>query len=303
MSRNALQRKDNNAVVAEALRDAATLLAQQNANQFRISAYRNAAKTIEDLPEDIAAVAARGADALDALPHVGKSIATAIMQLTTTGRWAQLERMRGMLDPEIAFQNIPGIGPTFARLIHEHLHIDTLEALEAAAHDGRLEAVPGIGERRSKIIRQSLANILARRSLLPPSGHKLAPPPVDIILDVDREYRDKANSGDLKFIAPRRFNPKGEAWLPILHTEREPWHFTVLFSNTARAHELGKTADWVIVFYSSDHQIEDQCTVVTETSGPLKGQRVVRGREQECLARLDFDKANTGNLRRVGPWR
>jgi putative hydrolase len=296
MSRSALQRKDNNAVVAEALRDAATLLAQQNANQFRISAYRNAAKTIEDLPEDIAEVAARGADALDALPHVGKSIATAIMQLTTTGRWAQLERMRGMLDPEIAFQNIPGIGPTFARLIHEHLHIDTLEALEAAAHDGRLDAVPGIGERRSKIIRQSLANILARRRLLPPSGHRLAPPPVEFILDVDHEYREKANSGDLKFIAPRRFNPKGEAWLPILHTERDHWHFTVLFSNTAKAHELGKTADWVIVFYSSDHQIEDQCTVVTETSGPLKGQRVVRGREQECLAQLDYNKASTGNL-------
>jgi putative hydrolase len=296
MSRNALQREDNNAVVADALRNAATLLAQQNANQFRITAYRNAAKTIEELPEDIAVIAARGADALDALPHVGKSIATAIMQLTTTGRWAQLERMRGMLDPEIAFQNIPGIGPAFARLIHEHLHIDTLEALEAAAHDGRLDAVPGIGERRSKIIRQSLANILARRRLLPPNGHRLAPPPVEIILDVDREYREKANSGDLKFIAPRRFNPKGEAWLPILHTEREPWHFTVLFSNTAKAHELGKTADWVIVFYSSDHQIEDQCTVVTETSGPLKGQRVVRGREQECLARTDYDKANTGNL-------
>ncbi len=297
MSRNALQREDNNAVVADALRNAATLLAQQNANQFRIMTYSNAAKTIEELPEDIAVIAARGADALDALPHVGKSIATAIMQLTTTGRWAQLERMRGMLDPEIAFQNIPGIGPAFARLIHEHLHIDTLEALEAAAHDGRLDAVPGIGERRSKIIRQSLASVLARRRLLPPSGHKLEPPPVEIVLDVDREYREKANSGDLKFIAPRRFNPKGEAWLPILHTEREPWHFTVLFSNTAKAHELGKTADWVIVFYSSDHQIEDQLTVVTETSGPLKGQRVVRGREQECLARTDYDNANTGNLR------
>lgn len=268
-------------MVAEALRDAATLLAQQNANQFRISAYRNAAKTIEDLPEDIAGVAARGSDALDALPHVGKSIATAITQLTTTGRWAQLERMRGMLDPEIAFQNIPGIGPTFARLIHEQLHTDTLEALEAAAHDGRLDAIPGIGERRSKIIRQSLASILARGRPMPASGQKIAPPPVGTILDVDREYREKAKSGDLKFIAPKRFNPKGEAWLPILHTERGPWHFTVLFSNTAKAHELGKTADWVIVFCSSDHKAEDQYTVVTETNGPLKGQRVVRGGEQE----------------------
>ena len=284
MSGKALQRKDNNTVVVEALRDAATLLAQQNANQFRILAYRNAAKTIEELPEDIAKIAARGTDALDALLHVGKSIAAAITQLTTTGRWAQLERMRGMLDPEIAFQNIPSIGPTFARLIHEHLHIDTLEALEAAAHDGRLDAVPGIGERRSKVIRQSLASILDRRRPLPSSGQKIARPPVEIILDVDREYREKAESGGLKLIAPKRFNPKGDAWLPILHTERGPWHFTVLFSNTARAHELGKTADWVIVFYSSDHQTEDQCTVVTETSGLLKGRRVVRGREQEAIS-------------------
>ena len=80
-----------------------------------------------------------------------------------------------------------------------------------------------------------------------------------MILDVDREYRERASAGDLKLIAPKRFNPKGEAWLPILHTERGPWHFTAApYSNTARAHELGKTADWVIVFYASDHQNEDQ---------------------------------------------
>ena len=75
--------KANNKVVAEALRDAAALFAQQDANQFRVSAYRNAAKTIEELPEDVADVAARGPDALDALPHIGKSIATAIIQLTS----------------------------------------------------------------------------------------------------------------------------------------------------------------------------------------------------------------------------
>jgi len=294
------QMKANNKVVAEALRDAAALFAQQDANQFRISAYRNAAKTIEELPEDVADVAARGPDALDALPHIGKSIAGAIVQLTTTGRWPQLERMRGRLDPEVSFQNIPGIGPIFARLIHEHLHIDTLEALEAAAHDGRLDTVPGIGERRGKIIRQSLASMLARKGPLVSGVQKLPPPPVEMILDVDKEYRDRAIAGELKLIAPKRFNPKGEAWLPILHTERGPWHFTVLFSNTAKAHELGKTADWVIVFYSSDHQIEDQYTVVTETNGPLKGQRAVRGREQECLGRLDHNRPNTERLQRGG---
>ena len=55
----------------------------------------------------------------------------------------------------------------------------------------------------------------------------------------------------------------------------------MLFSNTARAHELGRTRDWVVIyFYDGDHH-EGQCTVVTETHGPLAGKRVVRGREAE----------------------
>ena len=77
---------------------------------------------------------------------------------------------------------------------------------------------------------------------------------------------------------------KGRAWLPVLHVEKEGWYFTALFSNTARAHELGKTRDWVVIYYERDGE-EDQCTVVTERSGALRGRRVVRGREDEC-ARL-----------------
>ena len=107
-------------------------------------------------------------------------------------------------------------------------------------------------------------------------------PPVDLLLDVDREYREKAKSGELRLIAPKKFNPEGKAWLPILHTERGPWHFTALFSNTPRAHDLKKTDDWVVIFCSAGHHAESQCTVVTETAGPQRGKRVVRGREREC---------------------
>ena len=76
-------------------------------------------------------------------------------------------------------------------------------------------------------------------------------------------------------------NPSGKRWLPVLHTERGAWHFTALFSNTARAHELGRTRDWVVVYFRADHEIEGQRTIVTEIQGPLAGQRVVRGRESE----------------------
>ena len=104
------------------------------------------------------------------------------------------------------------------------------------------------------------------------------------MLDVDAEYRREAAAGRLRKIAPRRFNPSGEAWLPVLHARRGIWDFTVLFSNTARAHDLGRVRDWVVIYYHTDNEPEGQCTVVTETRGPIEGQRVVRGREAECRA-------------------
>lgn len=105
-----------------------------------------------------------------------------------------------------------------------------------------------------------------------------------MLLDVDGQYRREASADRLPKIAPRRFNPQRLTWLPILHTDRADWHFTALYSNTAKAHELGKTHDWVVVyFYDSDHR-EGRQTIVTETRGPLEGRRVVRGREAECAA-------------------
>jgi len=106
-------------------------------------------------------------------------------------------------------------------------------------------------------------------------------PAVADLLAVDAEYLARAERGELPQIAPRRFNPEARAWLPVLHTERGGFHYTALFSNTARAHRLGKTHDWVVLFYARDEH-EDQCTVVTEHRGPLSGRRVVRGREPEC---------------------
>ena len=122
--------------------------------------------------------------------------------------------------------------------------------------------------------------LLQRRPAHPSSAAR--EPPVEILLDVDREYRERAARGELRKIAPRRFNPEGRSWLPILHAQRGDWQLTALFSNTARAHELGRTRDWVVLYYHSDHDAERQCTVVTETHGRRKGQRVVRGREAEC---------------------
>lgn len=273
-----------NQEIADKLRQAADLLQHQGANPFRVGAYWRAADTVSGLTEGVDDIIKRdGIEGLIALPGIGRSLASAIDEIVRTGRWIQLERLRGALEPEVIFQTVPGIGPKLARRIHDFLEAETLEALEIAANDGRLERVPGMGPRRAAMIRASLASMLSRRrpGAPEPSANE---PAVDAILDVDQEYREKAASGELRKIAPRRFNPQGQAWLPIMHVQRNDWHFTVLFSNTARAHELGRIRDWVILYFHTDHEPERQCTVVTETRGRLVGKRVIRGRESECLA-------------------
>jgi putative hydrolase len=264
--------------IAQTLREMADLLEEQSANPFRTNAYRRAAQTVDGLGEDIELLYRReGSEGLRALPFIGQGIATAIESLLHTGRFPQMERLRGHVAPESLFESIPGIGPRLAAAIHDALHVDTLEALEVAAHDGRLESVRGIGAGRAATVRAVLAEKLKR----PTARRRQRAPSVQAILDADREYRNKAETGELRTIAPRRFNPSRRAWLPVLHTDKEGWHMTLLFSNTARAHELDKTRDWVVVyFYDGDHN-EGQCTVVTETTGARKGSRVVRGRESE----------------------
>jgi putative hydrolase len=279
--------RPDNAYLAARLRELSDLLEQQEANPFRVRAWRRAAETVAAWPEPLASVVERaGREGLTALPGVGTAIAAALIELVRTGgRWSQLERMRGELDPEQVFRTLPGVGEKLSQRIHEALGADSLQELEVAAHDGRLAAVPGVGPRRAAMIRAALGERLGRPrpyAARPPPAD--AEPPVDVLLDVDAQYRREAEAGKLPRIAPRRFNPAGEAWLPILHAQRGPWHFTALFSNTARAHQLGRTRDWVVLYFHTDHQAEGQRTVVTETQGAAEGRRVVRGRESECAA-------------------
>jgi hypothetical protein len=270
-----------NVKAAEILRDCAELLRRQRANPFRVNAYIRAAQTLESLSTDVRDILRdEGIDGLIGLPAIGRGLAASIAEIARTGRLSQVDRLRDSADPEAVFQTVPGIGPSLAHEIHDSLQVETLEALEVAAHDGRLVSVKGIGPRRAEAVRAGLAALLGRTR----AGRR-APgrmPSVELLLDVDREYRRKVEADSLPKIAPKRFNPEGRAWLPILHTDRQGWHFTALFSNTARAHDLHRTDDWVVLYYYDGDHREGQNTVVTETYGPLKGMRVVRGREGEC---------------------
>lgn len=271
-----------NALVASRLEEVATLLEEQHANPFRVTAYRRAAETLRNLTTPVSEILKeKGLEGLDQLPSIGESIARSIRALVTTGRLPLLERLRGESTPEALLMSVPGIGHVTAERLHDELGIASLEELELAAYDGRLRDVAGLGEKRLQGIRDLLTTRLGHlQRVRTPEDEE---PPVAELLEVDAEYLRKAKAGELRKIAPRRFNPKGEAWLPVLHTQRGKRHYTALFSNTAKGHELGKTHDWVVL-YCDAGKGERQYTVMTYTWGSLKDKRVVRSREVESKA-------------------
>lgn len=275
-----------NADIASRLQVFASLLEQQGDDAFRVRAYQEAADHVGTMPVALRDILAKeGLSGLIAQPKIGRSIAAAIAEMLTSGRWSQLDRLQGDAAPAQLFMTVPGIGPALARRLADDEDIETLEELEIALQPGG-RPIPGFGRRRRQLILSQVSERLGRIRTTRRGVGPVAPPPVGLLLDADRLYRDRAAAGQLRLISPKRFNPEGRAWLPIMHARRDDWHLTLMWSNTARAHELGKTRDWLVVYFRKDGQPEGRCTIVTETRGPLAGQRVVRAREAECEALL-----------------
>jgi DNA polymerase (family 10) len=267
-----------NRQVAQQLMAYAEYLEAREANLYRVRAYRRAAETVLALDRPLAdLVAAEGRAGLEALPGIGAHLSYTLEEIIRTGEFRVLNAEGGDIDAERVLRSLPGVGPRLGRQIHEQLGITTLEELERAAHDGRLSRL-GIGPKRLRGIREALAGRFGRYRFAVPVREE---PDVAELLAVDHEYRGRADSMSLPTIAPQRFNPNQEPWLPIFQTRRGRWRYRALFSNTALAHRLGRTHEWVVVYFD-DGSSSGQRTIVTENRGELRGQRVVRGREQEC---------------------
>lgn len=285
-----------NVQIADLLEQIASLLEAQGDNPFRVRAYREGAQTIQDAKNPVAKLIGKDQlDELKALPNIGEGIAAVIGEYVTSGKSTLLDDLTAKESPGVVFGRVPGIGQELAKRIVNQLGITTLPELEQAAQDGRLAKVEGFRQKRIEGVQAALAGMLSKSALRTQRERQTtrqqtpepaARPSVELLLGIDAEYRKRAEAGDLRKISPRRFNPKKEAWLPVMTTNREGWTFTVLFSNTAQAHELEKTDDWVVIYYKRDGK-ERQNTIVTETQGELKGKRVVRGRDAETSQYYD----------------
>jgi DNA polymerase (family 10) len=135
-----------NADIAAAFEQIADLLELQNANPFRVRAYRNAARMIGDLKLDLAALVIADKP-LPRLPGVGADLESKIRQLAATGHLPLLDRLRKQLPAGVTeLLRLPGLGPKRVRALYDELHVHTLSQLLRAARDQRIRALHGFGE-------------------------------------------------------------------------------------------------------------------------------------------------------------
>ena len=159
----------HNADIARVFGEIADLLEIQQANPFRIRAYRNAARIVEALQLDLVACLAAGGE-LPKLPGIGADLDAKIREIAATGTCALFEKLNRQLPSGITdLLHVPGLGPKRVQRLYQDLDVQTPEQLYRAARDGRLRALPGFGEKSELNILQGVEAHLKR-----PGRYKLA---------------------------------------------------------------------------------------------------------------------------------
>ncbi len=151
-----------NADIAAAFEQIADLLELQNANPFRVRAYRNAARIVGELKLDLAATIAAGRP-LPKLPGIGADLDAKIREYATTGAIGALERLKKEVPAGVAaLLKLPGLGPKRVRALYEELHVHTLPQLLRAARDGRIRSLPGFGAKTEQRIAEAIERQLGQ---------------------------------------------------------------------------------------------------------------------------------------------
>ncbi|RJQ82501.1 MAG: hypothetical protein C4519_07805, partial [Desulfobacteraceae bacterium] len=145
-----------NADIADIFNQMADLLEIEGENVFRVRAYRNAARTVADLPYSVSRMAA-SAESLTQLPGIGKDLASKIMEICQTGALAKLKELEAKTPPELCrLLKIANLGPKRVKALQQALGIRNLDDLKAAARAGKIQQVEGFGVKTEQSILEAL---------------------------------------------------------------------------------------------------------------------------------------------------
>ncbi len=146
-----------NSEVAKVFDELADLLELQEANPFRVRAYRNAARTIENLTDSVLDLIESPDRSLTELPGIGKDLAEKIETVVRTGTLPQLEELRKEFPPGVVeMLRIPGVGPKKVATLYKKLNISSIEELKEAAEAGRLSKLKGFGKKTEQAILEGI---------------------------------------------------------------------------------------------------------------------------------------------------
>jgi DNA polymerase (family X) len=204
----------DNVEIARVLAEVADVLEIQGADSFRIRAYRNAVRTIEEQIRPLERMVAEAAPLTD-LPGIGKEMAGHIRELATTGTLALRDRLIAEIPRSlIELMRLPGVGPKKARRLWDELHVGSVDELEAAAREGRVAGLAGFGDKtQARILagiedyRQHTRRILladCERYVEPLVGYLSQCPQLER-LEVAGSYRRRVETvGDIDLLATAR---------------------------------------------------------------------------------------------------
>jgi len=155
--------------IARLFDEVADLLEIQDANPFRVRAYRNAARTIRDFPEPIADLVRAGTKDLTDIAGIGDDLAEKITDIVTTGELPLRKQLASKLPAGLLdLLRIPGLGPKRVKLLYKKLKVKSAADLAAALDKGRVQKLKGFGPKMEEKMRAGIgqAQVGERRMLL-----------------------------------------------------------------------------------------------------------------------------------------
>jgi DNA polymerase (family X) len=145
-----------NAQIAAALDELGDLYELDGAVQYRVLAYRTAAKTVRDASVSVEQLVRDGR--VTDLPGIGKTLEEKLQILVDTGDMKQSQKLRSQFPAGlIAMMHLPGFGPKRARRLYDELGIDSLEKLRVAAESQQLRTLRGFGAKAEEKLLETLA--------------------------------------------------------------------------------------------------------------------------------------------------
>ena len=142
--------------IAAIFEEIADFLEIEGENPFRIRAYRNGARTVTGLGEELKDMVAGGED-LTKLPGIGKELAAKIHEILETGTAKALIKLQQRIPKTVVeMLKLPNLGPKRVRILYQDLKIKNLKQLSSAARKGRIRALEGFGEKTEKAILEAI---------------------------------------------------------------------------------------------------------------------------------------------------